>query len=100
MRRVSQTARLAVFFIVLVAPSVAMSPSLLAHATAAKEELISREFGPQAANLREDLQQRLQRAVNQIDAMPALAEFVADAGTRTPSTDPATIIWSLTDLGS
>src|SRR5499427_1106392 len=100
MRRVSQTARLAVFFVVLLAPSVAMYPSLLAHATAAKEQLISREFGPQAANLREDLQQRLQQAVDQIDAMPALAEFVADAGARTPSTDPATIIWSRTDLGS
>ena len=100
MRRVSQTARLAVFFVVLLAPSVAMYPSMLSHATAAKEQLISREFGPQAANLREDLQQRLQQAVEQIDAMPALAEFVAAAGARTPSTDPATIIWSLTDLGT
>jgi signal transduction histidine kinase len=100
MRRVSQTARLAVFFIVLLAPSVAMYPSLLSHATAAKEQLISREFGPQAASLREELQQRLQQAVDQIDAMPGLAEFVADAGARTPSTDPATIIWSRTDLGT
>jgi signal transduction histidine kinase len=100
MRRVSQTARLAVFFLVLLAPSVAMYPSLLSHATAAKEQLISREFGPQAANLREDLQQRLQQAVDQIDAMPGLAEFVADTGARAPSTDPATIIWSRTDLGT
>jgi signal transduction histidine kinase len=100
MRRVSQTARLAIFFVVLLAPSVAMYPSLHSHATAAKEQLISREFGPQAANLREDLQQRLQEAVDQIDAMPGLADFVVDANARTPSTDPATIIWSRTDLGT
>ena len=100
MRRVSQTARLAIFFLALLVPSMAMYPSLLSHATAAKEQLISREFGPQAANLREDLQQRLQQAVDQIDAMPGLADFVADANARTPSTDPATIIWSRTDLGT
>ncbi len=57
MRRFSQTARLAVFFLALLAPAVAMYPSLLAHATDAKERLIATTFGPQAASLREDLQQ-------------------------------------------
>jgi len=100
MRRVSQTARLAVFFVVLLAPSIAMYPSLLSHATAAKERLIADELGPQAAHLREELQLRLQEAVEQIDAMPALPDFVRAASARSPSTDPATIVWSRTDLGT
>jgi len=100
MRRVSQTARLAVFFAALLAPSIAMYPSLLSHATAAKERLIADELGPQAAHLREELQQRLQQAVEQIDAMPALPDLVAAASAKSPSTDPATIVWSRTDLGT
>ena len=100
MRRVSQTARLAVFFAALLAPSIAMYPSLLWHATAAKERLIADELGPQAAHLREELQERLQQAVEQIDAMPALPDLVAAASAKPPSTDPATIVWSRTDLGT
>jgi signal transduction histidine kinase len=100
MRRLSQSTRLAIFFAALLAPSIAMYPSLLAHATSAKEHLISHEFGPQAASLREDLQRRLQEAVEQIDAMPSLAEFVSGASGDTPSTDPATIVWSRTDLAT
>ena len=42
-------ARLAVFFLALLAPALAMYPSLLAHATEAKERLVATTFGPQAA---------------------------------------------------
>ena len=42
-------------------------------ATEAKERLIASEFGPQAVSMREDLQQRLQHAVEQIDARPPAA---------------------------
>ena len=45
----------AVFFLALLAPAIAMYPSLLAHATEAKERLVADEFGPQAVSLREDL---------------------------------------------
>jgi signal transduction histidine kinase len=100
MRRMSPSTRLAIFFAALLAPAMAMYPSLLAHVTAAKEGLVADEFGPQAASLREDLQRRLQRAVEQIDAMPSLAEFVTGASGDTPSTDPATIVWSRTDLAT
>ena len=101
MRRVSQTARLAVFFLALVAPALAMYPSLLAHATAAKERLIATTFGPQAASLREDLQKRLQQAVDQIDAIPSLEELVR-LDVQTPAADPtrAFAVWSRTDLAT
>jgi signal transduction histidine kinase len=97
-RRVSQTARLGVFFLVLLAPSFAMYPSLLARATEAKDRLVATEFGPQAASLREDLQRRLQQAVDQIDAIPSLAGFVFGADVATPTIDRAFAVWSRTDL--
>jgi signal transduction histidine kinase len=101
MRRFSQTSRLAVFFLALVMPAVAMYPSLLAHATDAKERLIANTFGPQAASLREDLQKRLQRAVDQIDAIPSLDELVRlDVSTPTPDPTRAFAVWSRTDLAT
>jgi len=84
LRRMSQSGRLAVFFIALLTPAVAMYPSLLAHATEAKERLVATEFGSQAATLREDLQRRLQQAVEQIDAIPSLADFVNGSSADTP----------------
>jgi hypothetical protein len=88
MRRISQAGRLAVFFLALLAPAVAMYPSLLAHATESKERLIASTFGPQAASLREDLQKRLQQAVEQIDAIPSLEELVR-LDVSAPVADPA-----------
>ena len=90
MRRVSQTVRLAVFFLALLTPALAMYPSLLAHATESKERLIADVFGPQAASLREDLQRRLQRTVEQIDAIPSLDGLVRlDVSTPDPPTPRA-----------
>jgi hypothetical protein len=99
MRRISHTVRLAVFFLALLAPALAMYPSLLAHATESKERLIATTFGPQAASLREDLQRRLQQAVEQIDVIPALDELVR-LDLSTPAADPARAfaVWSRTDL--
>ena len=99
-RRGSQTARLGVFFLALLAPAVAMYPSLVAHSTAAKEQLVATEFGPQAASQREELQRRLQEAVEQIDAIPSLAEFVFGVVASTPTTDRAFVVWSRTDLAA
>jgi signal transduction histidine kinase len=98
-RRVSQTARLAIFFLALVAPSIAMYPSLAAHATAAKERLVAADFGPQAVRQREDLQRQLQQTVDQIDAIPALdTMFPADG--PTPVANRAFAVWSRTDLAT
>jgi signal transduction histidine kinase len=101
MRRISQTARLAVFFLALLMPSIAMYPSLLAHATEAKERLIASSFGPQAASLREDLQRGLQRAVDQIDAITGLDDLVRlDVATPTPDPTRAFAVWQRTDLAT
>ncbi len=101
MRRISQAARLAVFFLALLTPAVAMYPSLLADATESKERLIATTFGPQAASLREDLQKRLQQAVEQIDAIPALDDLVRlDLATPAPDPTRAFAVWSRTDLAT
>ena len=101
MRRVSQTARLAVLFLALLTPAVAMYPSLVAHATEAKERLIATAYGPQAASLREDLQRQLQQAVEQIDAIPSLDELVRlDESTPAPDPTRAFALWSRTDLAT
>jgi signal transduction histidine kinase len=98
-RRVSQSARLTIFFVALLGPAIAMYPSLVAHTTEAKERLVAEVFGPQAVSLREDLQQRLQRAVEQIDQIPALEDlFRPDTGT--PATNRAFAVWSRTDLAT
>ena len=76
LHRLSQSARLGVSFVALVAPAVAMYPSLYADATEAKERLVVDEYAPEAASQRDDLQRRLQRTVEQIDQVPSLAEFV------------------------
>ncbi len=100
MRRMSQTARLGIFFLALLGPAVAMYPSMLAHATEAKERLVATTFGPQAISQRDGLQRRLQEAVDEIDAIPALPQFVFGATPATPTTDRAFVIWSRTDLAA
>jgi signal transduction histidine kinase len=98
-RRLSQSARLAVFFVALLFPAIAMYPSLLAHATEAKERLVAEVFGPQAISLRGDLQRRLQQAVDQIDQIRGLEEFFRPDG-GTPATNRAFALWSRTDLAT
>jgi signal transduction histidine kinase len=99
MRRASQAARLVVFFLALLAPALAMYPSLFAFATDAKELLVAGEYGPQALRLREDLKLRLGHTLDQIDAMsPPLEQLVASAAGEMPTTDRASVVWSKTDL--
>ena len=99
-RRASQTARLGALYFALLVPSAAMYPALHAFAVDAKERLIEREFGPQAKSQREDLLTRqLPEALEQIDAMTTLADFVAGSGeVDAPTTDRAFLVWSRTEL--
>ena len=98
LHRVSQSARLIVLFCALLAPALAMYPSLFAYATDAKERLVADVYGPQAVSLREDLQRRLQRAVDDIDSVPSLSEFVFGPDVTTPASDRAFVVWSRTEL--
>lgn len=98
-RHASQAVRLAILFLALLVPALAMYPSLLALTTSAREHRIETDYGPQAAGLRDVLRARLYAALEQIDRRPALAELVArHADAVTPTTDRAFAAWSHTDL--
>jgi len=95
-RRASQAGRLGVLFLILAAPSIALYPSLFAFGTAGKERIIETEYAPQALTQRDELQTRLHRTLDEIDALPTLADFVHGAsGART---ERALAIWLMTDL--
>ena len=99
-RRVSQTARLVVLF-----PAAGgardRDVSLALRVRQPRQRTAGRErYGPQASSQREDVQQRLQEAVDQIDALPSLAPFVRGSDVSTPTTDRAFVVWSRTDLAT
>jgi signal transduction histidine kinase len=98
-RRASQAARLLALYVALLVPALAIYPLMDAFAVDARERRIAYEFGPQAANQRDDLQRTLNQALMDIDAMkglPALVEHLSEE--VTPATDPAFTIWSGTAL--
>jgi len=100
-RHASRPARLGVAYIALLIPAVAMYPSLNGFASESRERLVADEYGPQAATLRDDLQESLGRALEAIDAIPKLSGFlpqVAQGGA--PTTEHAFQVWSQTDLAN
>jgi signal transduction histidine kinase len=100
-RRASQAARLGAFFLALLVPVLAMYPTLHTLAAEARERRIAEEFAPQAANLRDDLQERLRGALGAIDALPSLEAFIPEAPSGgAPSTDEAFSLWRQTDLAT
>jgi len=101
-RRASQAARFGVLFVALLIPAIAMYPSLDAFATATRERTIAADFAPHVARQREDLKLvRLPHALDAIEAMPSLAEFVTSSSEdQAPTTDRAFIVWSQTELAT
>jgi signal transduction histidine kinase len=100
-RRASQTARLAALYLALLAPTLALYPALHAFAVEAKERLVAESFSPQAADLRDDLQDNLRGALEAIDALPSLAAFVpALPRESAATTDQAFQVWSNTELAT
>ena len=75
-----------------------MYPSLHAFTTEAKDRLVAEQYGPAAVRLRDDLQTSLNRAGEEIDALPSLSEFLIEPADETESTDAAYQLWSKTDL--
>ena len=60
----------------VLAPAIAMYPSLFAFATNAEELLIAGEYGPQAVRQRDELKLRLARTLDSDRRDPALDQFV------------------------
>jgi signal transduction histidine kinase len=100
LRRASQSARIFMVFLALLAPAVALYPSVVTFATDAKERLVTTVLAPEVASQRQDLERRLRRSLVEIDSMRALADFVTGFDTATPTTDRAYLVWSRTELGT
>ena len=100
LRRASQTARMAGLFAALALPALAMYPSLHAFTTDAKDRLVAERYGPATLRLRDDLQTSLNRAGEEIDALPSLSEFLIEPADDTASADAAYQLWSQTDLAT
>lgn len=96
-RRVSQSMRIAGLFLALLVPAIAMYPSLSAFAIQAKEQLIANEYGGQVITQRDDLQQRLSRALDQIDALPALPQLVTALADEEMASR-SFVVWYQTEL--
>ena len=97
-RHASQAARLSALYAALLVPVLAMYPTLYALASEAKELLVAERYGPEAARLRDDLQDSLSRAREEIDALPIAGDFTAELGDGASSSDAAYQLWSQTDL--
>jgi signal transduction histidine kinase len=99
-RHVSQSMRLAGLFLAILIPGVATYPLLSSFAVEAKERLIADQYGSQVLTQRQDLQQRLVSALEQIDALEALPDLVTapaddENGSRTSR---AFVVWSQSEL--
>jgi signal transduction histidine kinase len=97
-RRTSQAARLLTVYAALLAPSIAMYPSIFALVVEAKEQLVATDYGAQAASQREDLERRVRNSLGEIDRLAELPQFVSGGNVDTPTTDRAFLVWSDTDL--
>ena len=98
-RHASQPARLGVAYVALLLPAIALYPSLDSFATESRERLVANEYGPQAATLRDDLQESLRRGLAAIDAIPRLSGFLPQSAPgAAPTTEQAFQVWSMTDL--
>ncbi len=95
-RHVSQFVRLGTLFLMLAVPALAFYPSLFAFGTAGKEQIIETEYAPQALTQRDELRSRLYKTLDQIDALPGLADYLR--GSSSPATERALAVWQMTDL--
>ncbi|HNV02219.1 MAG TPA: HAMP domain-containing sensor histidine kinase [Vicinamibacterales bacterium] len=102
-RHSSQAAAFLALFAALALPSVAFYPAAFAQADRATRTLIESDLAPQATRQRDDVQARVRRAMNQVDAVPGLNEFVRGQGPAPGGqvpTEAAFLVWSQTDLAA
>lgn len=99
-RRGTQATRLLTTYGVLLLPALLMYPLLLDSVVRAKRRVVASEYAVEALNHPQELQNRLQRSLQQLDDLPQLAAIVSSAprsegGTQT---DTALTLWRQTDL--
>ncbi len=102
-RHSSQAAAFVSLFLALALPSLTFYPGAYSQAERAKRQTIEADLAPQATRQRDDVQRRVRRAMDQVDAVPGLAEIAR--GQSVPArgqvpTEAAFLVWSQTDLAA
>jgi len=101
-RHGSQTYRLVLLTLPVIAPAFAFYPTVVQVAREAKEDFVAAQYAPHVRNLRQNVQTQLLQSQSQIDAIPALIDLVTDQVTpgAEPLTDRAFRVWQTTALAT
>jgi hypothetical protein len=99
-RRGTQARRLLTTYVIVLLPALLMYPLLLDSVVRAKRRLVATQYAVEALNHPQELQNRLQRSLQQLDDMPQLAAIVSSAPRSAAGrqTDTALTLWRQTDL--
>ncbi len=100
-RRATIASRILALYMAFLLPALLVYPSVHFFAERAMRDLIETRYAVQAMTHPQALQDRLQEALHEIDALPGLPELVASAAmtpASAPRSDTAFRIWSQTVL--
>jgi signal transduction histidine kinase len=100
-RRASVASRILMLYMAVLLPALLVYPSVHFFAERSLRNLIATRYAPEAMNHPQELQDRLQQTLREIDALPGLTDLIAAAvqtPNDSPKTDTAFRIWSQTDL--
>ncbi len=100
-RHTTVAARILGLFLTFLIPALLLDPSVDYFADRASHELIERRYAPEAQNYPETLRARMAEAMQQIDALPTLADLVSGANDEQqlqPRTESAFLVWNQTVL--
>ncbi len=96
-RHASHAARTVALFLALLVPALLSYPSLLHQGERTKQRFVESQYATQAARHSEELQNRLQQSLVQIDEIAELHQ-IAQSDATGLVTDPAFLIWRQTEL--
>jgi signal transduction histidine kinase len=100
-RRATVASRILTLYMAFLLPALLVYPSVHFFSERSMRNLIATRYTPEVMNHPQELQDRLQQTLREIDALPGLNELIA-AAVQTPNdypkTDTAFRIWSQTDL--
>ena len=96
-RHASHATRMGVLFLALLVPALMTYPSLLHQGENTKQRFVETQYATEAARHSEELQNRLQQSLAQIDGIAELQQF-ARSDAEGLVTDPAFLIWRQTEL--
>jgi signal transduction histidine kinase len=102
-RRSSQATRLLLSFLAVALPSLVLYPSLVDASLRSRRQLIETRYAPEVLNQRQDVHNKLARALEEINRVAGLDELVRASDppvAGAPPSDAAFMAWSQTSLAT